>query len=92
LLRKYTNKITLYPTLSPAGSPLSLEILSETRHRKDGRKQILIYTETGTSIKSKFERVSHLTLQRYAEAGCKVSYIPRPYPTYGPKYIVGPES
>jgi hypothetical protein len=42
----------LYPTLSPAGSPLSLEILSETRHKKDGRKQILIYTETGTSIKS----------------------------------------
>jgi hypothetical protein len=42
----------LYPTFSPAGSPLSLEILSETRHRKDGRKQILIYTETGTSIKS----------------------------------------
>jgi hypothetical protein len=31
-------------------------------------------------------------LQRYAEAECKVSYIPCPYPTYGPKYIVGPES
>lgn len=39
-----------------------------------------------------FRKVSHLTLQRYAVAECKVSYMSHPYPTYNPKYIVGPES
>ena len=39
LLQRNANKYTLYPTFSPAASPLSLEILSETRHRKGGRNK-----------------------------------------------------
>lgn len=90
MLQKYTNKITLYPTFSPAASPLSLEILSETRHIIGGRKQISFKLKREHQEILKFERASHLTLQRYVEAECKVSYMTYLYPTYDPIYIVGP--